>query len=254
MIFLYLEIILMCSALYGQAFDTIGGFIPFLKTLYADDEAKDRQMATLLQENMQLREERDSLEEERISLSKRVAELSGKVEPLKDEVESARKAAEEAEATNKGLVFELSMAKDTVTAREEALQATKKALEDKASLLDMRLREFYSLSARHEDLQRKHAESEARHQEILAKRSAEINSAFKERDEAKETLTALQASFTEKVKEEVDRSTVNLVANFLDEVDRQWPFKGKDDMLELFLRMVAPETVDVLPTDAPEQS
>ena len=197
-----------------------------------------------------------------------MAELSEAVEPLKDAAESAQKALEEASAANNGLVLELSMAKDTIVAREESLEVTRKALADKTALLDIRLREFSSLMARHEELQRKHSESEARHQKILAKKSAElkkleeargsdlarVNGAAKERDEAKQALAALHASFTEKVKEEVTGSTVNLVADFLDEVDRQWPFKDKDDLLALFLKMVAPETVDASPAGVPEQS
>ena len=175
---------------------------------------------------------------------------------------------EEASAANNGLVLELSMAKDTIVAREESLEVTRKALADKTALLDIRLREFSSLMARRKELQRKLSEFEVRHQEVLAKKSAElkkleeargsdlarINEATKERDEAKQALAALQASFAEKVKEGVTGSTVNLVANFLDEVDRQWPFKSKDDLLELFLKMVAPETVDAPPGGVPEQS
>ena len=109
-------------------------------------------MDDLTKENELLRNEKDSFEVVRVDLKGKVAELSGAVDPLREEVDALRKAVADANDANTGLVLKLSIAKDTLVAREESLEEARKAVEDKAALLDLRLREFNSLMARHQEL------------------------------------------------------------------------------------------------------
>ena len=91
-------------------------------------EAQNKDIDDLTEENELLRNEKNSFDSVRGELESRVAELSQAVDPLWVEVEDLKRAMAEADAANKGLVVELSLQKDKLTAREEELEAVRRRL------------------------------------------------------------------------------------------------------------------------------